>query len=106
MCSTLWPPLGWQTIHHLVRELHSEEEVRFCGVIALPKSVGIEDADVDQPPYETRPALATLPPWQVRVVKLIDDIDSAGMMEVVTDGLWAAELIDLASIAPALQRCR
>ena len=72
-------------------------------MIALPQSVGIEDADVDEPPHQARPALTALPAWQVGVVKLIDDIDSAGVMEVVADGLRARQLIDLTCPVPALQ---
>ena len=102
--SALRPSLGRQTLHEFVSELHSEGEVRFVGMLHLPQSVRIEDADVDEPPYQPSPALAALSAWQVGVVQLIDHIHSAGVVEVVADGLRAAELIDDAIVAPALQR--
>ena len=73
-------------------------------MLNLPKPERVEDADVNEPPHQARPALAALPTWQVGVVQLIDDVDSAGVMEVVADRLRAAELIDDAIVAPALHR--
>ena len=72
------------------------------GSLYLPESERVEDADVDEPPHQACPALAALPAWQIGVVQLIDHIDSAGVMEVVTDRLGAAELIGCAIFAPAL----
>ena len=100
--SALRPSLGRQTLHEFVSELHAEGEVRFIGMLHLPQPERIENADVEQPPHQARPALAALPTWQVGVVKLIDHIHSAGVMEVVSNGLRAAELIDGAIVAPAL----
>ena len=54
-------------------------------MLNLPKPERVEDADVNEPPHQARPALAALPTWQVGVVQLIDDVDSAGVMEVVAD---------------------
>ena len=101
---TLRPSIGRQALHELVSELHAEGEVRFFGVLHLPQPERIENADVDQPPHQARPALTALPAWQVGVVQLIDDIHSAGVMEVVADGLRAAELVDGAIVSPALHR--
>ena len=100
---SVWFPFLRQLLHELAHERHAEGEMRFVSVIALPESVGIENADVDQPPYEASPALAALPAWQVGVVQLIDDVDSASVMEVVADRLRAGQLIDLTCLVPALQ---
>src|SRR5680860_1080838 len=102
VCCTLWPSLGRQTLHELVSQLHPEGEVALIGLLHLAQSERIENADVDEPPHQERPALATLSAWHVGVVQLIDDIDGAGVMEVVADSLRAAELIDRAIFAPAL----
>ena len=71
-------------------------------MLHLPQPERVEDADVDEPPHQASPALPTLPAWQVGVVQLIDDIDGTGVMEVVANRLWAAELIDRTILAPAL----
>ena len=69
-CCTLSSPFLRQLLHEFMHERHSEGEVRFRWMIALPQSVGIEDADVDEPPYQASPALTALPAWRVGVVKL------------------------------------
>ena len=102
MWCTLRSSISRQTLHELVGEPHSEGEVRFVGMLHLPESERVQDADVDEPPHQASPALPTLPAWQVGVVQLIDDIDGTGVMEVVADGLRAAQLIDSAIVAPAL----
>ena len=84
---TLRPSIGRQTLHEFASELHPEGEVRLVGVLDLPQPECVENADIDEPPHQTCPALTTLPAWQIGVVQLIDHIDSAGVMEVVTDRL-------------------
>lgn len=88
-----------------MHERHAEGEVRFVWVIALPESVGVENADIEQPPYEACSASSALPSWCIGVMKLIDHIYSASVLEVVSDGLRAGQLVDLTSFTPALQRC-
>src|ERR1700722_1487249 len=78
MSCALWPSIGRQTLHELVSELHAEGEVAVVGLLHSPQPERIEDADVDEPPHQARPALTTLPAWQIGVVQLIDHIDSTG----------------------------
>ena len=98
-----WPAISWQAVHEFTGQLHAEGQVRLVGVLRLPQPERVENADVDEPPYQACPTLTTLPSWQIGVVQLIDHIDSTGVMEVVADCLRAAELIDEAIVAPALQ---
>ena len=97
-----WPSFLGQLLHEFVSELHAEGKVRFVGMLHLPQPEGIKNADIEQPPHQSRPALAALPAWQVGVVQLIDHVHGAGVMEVVADGLRTAQLIDSAIVAPAL----
>ena len=77
----LWPPSCRQTLHEFERQLHAEVEVLLVGMLNLPESERVENADVDEPPHQACPALATLPTWQIGVVKLIDHIDGEGGVE-------------------------
>src|SRR6476619_2772280 len=76
--SALGPPIGWKTLHEFMSERDSEGEVRVLRMLNLPESERVEDADIDQPPHQACPALATLPTWRVGVVKLIDHVDGEG----------------------------
>jgi hypothetical protein len=68
VCCALRPSIRWQTLHELVSELHAEGEVRLVGMLYLPEPVGIQAADIDKPPYQACPALATLPTWEIGVM--------------------------------------
>ena len=74
-----------------MHELFSEIQLLWMVLSDRPEFEGIDDAHIQQPPYQARPAPTGLSADGVRVVKLIHDIDRAGMVELVMNCLRTAD---------------
>ena len=56
-----------------------------------PELEGVDDAHVQQPPRQARPAAHGLPAWGIGVVKLREHIDRASPVKVVANRFRAAD---------------
>ena len=74
-----------------MHELLSEIELLWTILPDRPELEGIDDAHIQEPPCQARPAPASLSADGIRVVKLIHDIDRASMIEVVMNCLRTAD---------------
>ena len=81
--------IGLQHLHQCVHKLDAKIELPRALLPDRPELEGIEDAHIEQPPCQARPALLALPSYQVASVELIDAIYFTAMEVVVSDGARA-----------------
>jgi len=90
-------------LQQLMHELFSEIELLWMVLADRPELEGIDDADIQKPPCQARPAPTGLPADGIGIMKLIHDIDRASMIEVVMNCLRTADRNFLAFSCPAIE---
>ena len=96
--------LGWQLLQQFVHELLTKAQLPTMLLPFRPELKSVDNAHVQQPPRQTRPAPLRFATRQVGVVQLRKHIDGAGAIEVITDGAGAADRNLATRVVPALKR--